>query len=265
MNILHIGDMAGVGAILSNMLNKLGHRSMVIQEKTINTFNHGDYYGNTLYVNSPEEIESFVVESKTYYDHIVYHDRYELALRLDRLHIPSSYVFHGNMLRQIPNSAKSISNMESVDNIFVTTEDLFKFCPSAELLNRPIDMDLFKPMSLKKKTLALTLTQKRYVDEIKNIVRLYEPDLGMFIVDRVANTTPYEYMPTLLNSYKYYVDLKFQPSHPPYLLPELSMTGLQAMACGIPVYGGDLKWHYALSPAYYDENATLEFIRVIEE
>ena len=265
LNILHIGDMAGVGAILSNICTELGHPSMVVQEKTINTFNHGEFYGNTNFLNSKEEIEEFVIKGKSYFDHIIYHDRFELALKLDHLHIPSSYMFHGNMLRQQKDLAEIVSDLESIDNTFVTTEDLLKYSPESELLNRPIDMDLFKPMSLKKKALALCLTQERFKTDILYLMRKHEPEIGMFIVDRIKSVTPYQDMPRFLSSFKYYIDLKFQPSHPPYLIPELSMTGLQSLACGIPVFGGDLKWHYTLSPSNYDENSAIEFIRVLQE
>ena len=259
MRILHLGDQAGSAALLSYECSRLGHPSHVIQDDSIETFYHGKYYKNTEYVDNSYFKDNI---PKSNIDHIVYHDQFGLATMFDFLHIPSSFIFHGNMLRQLPERFDYIANLESIDNIFVTQEDLLEYAPGAELFTRPVDMDLFKPMDLDKRDVPLCLTQERYFEVIK---RIYNGGTGMFLVDRVKNITPYHLMPMLLNSYRGYIDLKFQPTHPPTLIPELSQTGLQALACGIPVVGWDMKIHRVLPKRHYAENVAREFIRVLQE
>lgn len=252
--------MAGSAAITSNICTQLGHPSTVIQDININTFSHGEYYCNTEFVNNLEEVVRTVMHK---YDHIIYHDMLECAVNLDNEHIPSSYMFHGNMLRQHPQLKDRVLDLESIDNIFVTTKDLLKYTPEAEMFYRPVDMNLFKPMELEHKRAAmLCLTQERYKDIIKGIARLEQK--ALFIKDRVKSVTPYDKMPRLLNSFTGYLDYKYQPTHPPTQIPELSQTGLQALACGIPVLAWD-GWHSVLEKEYYDENSAQEFIRVLLE
>ena len=258
MRILHIGDQAGSAALLSHECSKLGHDSKVINHTSIDTFRIGEYYNNTTWNFNEENIRKALKGV----DHLVYHDQFIMAEILDNLHIPSSYMFHGNMLRQDPRRFEYVANLESVDNMFVTTEDMLEYAPGAELFTRPVDIDLFRPMNLVKHNVPLCLTQERYFEVIK---RIYNGGTGMFLVDRVKNITPYHLMPMLLNSYRGYIDLKFQPTHPPTLIPELSQTGLQALACGIPVVGWNMSIHRVLPKRHYAENVAREFIRVLQE
>lgn len=258
MRILHLGDQAGSAALLSHECTRLGHPSHVIQDKSIEIYYAGRHYQNTSYWDMQDIIKS----EPNYVDHMVYHDQFTLAQIYNHLHIPSSYIFHGNMLRQDPSKFETIANLESIENIFVTTEDMLEYASGAELFTRPVDMDLFRPMDLDKCDVPLCLTQTRYFEEVK---RIYNGRTGMFIVDRIKNPTPYHLMPILLNKYRGYIDLKFQPTHPPTLIPELSQTGLQALACGIPVVGWNMSIHRVLPKRHYAENVAREFIRVLQE
>ena len=258
MRILHLGDQAGSAALLSHECSRLGHPSHVIQDDSIETFYHGKYYKNTVYC----DIQDIIKNEHDYVNHVVYHDQFALAQIHNHLHIPSSYIFHGNMLRQDPSKFETIANLESIENIFVTTEDMLEYAPGAELFTRPVDMDLFRPMDLVKHNVPLCLTQARYFEVIR---RIYNGGTGMFLVDRIKNLTSYRFMPMLLNSYRGYIDLKFQPTHPPTLIPELSQTGLQALACGIPVVGWNMSIHRVLPKRHYAENVAREFIRVLQE
>ncbi|MFQ5786684.1 MAG: hypothetical protein ACE5H1_01760, partial [Thermodesulfobacteriota bacterium] len=53
---------------------------------------------------------------------------------------------------------------------------------------------------------------------------------------RDNNKLPYREMPAFLKQFGYYVDEKYDYSHPPNLVHEHSCTGLQASACGLDVY-----------------------------
>jgi hypothetical protein len=259
LKILHIGDQAGSASITSNICNKLGHVSNVIQDKNIETFMHGEYYENTLYTDN---LEQSVKDHLDDYNHIVYHDQYKLAVELDSLHIPSSYMFHGNMLRQQPELYDRVFDLESVDNIFVTTEDLLEYAPDAHLFNRPVDMDMFYNHGKERKEIGLCLTQERYKQYCKDILKGCVT--GVMLIDRVKNMVSYEQMPYLLNRFKVYYDIKYQPTHPPTMINELSQTGLQALACGLTVWSNG-KVYNKFPEQHSDENSAREFISVLEE
>jgi len=262
MNILHVGDMAGVASITANICSKLGHPSVVIRDDGRDSWNHGDYYGNTLENVDFDTMIKAIEKCIDSYDHIVYHDRYNAALALDHYHKPSSYMFHGNMLRQNPRIYDDICNLESVDNMFVTTEDLLRYAPEAKLFHRPVDMELFNERDIPRQQIGLCLTQDRYLPFVRDMLRGNET--GIFIMDRVKNNVNYEEMGNLLNSYSVYYDIKYQPTHPPTMIEELSQTGLQALACGIPVWSCG-KWHSKFPEEHDDEMSAREFIKVLQE
>ena len=263
LRILHIGDMAGSGAITSNICNKLGFPSHVVQDSNIDTFRHGDYYENTTYLNTREAVYEWVKTNQNDYDYFVYHDQIELAERLDDLHKPSAYMFHGNILRKTRIQYDIVCSLESIDDIFVSTEDLLEYAPEAKLFYRPVDMDLFcRDEDHPQKMIGLCLTQERYRKEIKELLR--DTDTGVLIADRVKNRIPYGNMPKLLRSYAFYYDVKYIPTHPPEIIEELSQTALQALACGCAVWSCG-KWYDKFPREHDDEESAKQFINDITE
>ena len=263
LKILHVGDMAGSASITANMCSILGHPSVVITDDNNDIWDHGDYYNNVAHCTSNKIMLDVVRETGKTYDHIVYHDRYTEALELDELHIPSSFMFHGNQLRQNPDIYNHVDSLESIDNMFVTTEDLLKYAPTAELFHRPVDLDLFHvDPEVDSMDMGLCLTQERYIKECNTMTA--EAEQMVLVADRVSNVRPYKDMPAFLSSFKYYYDIKFQPTHPPMVIPELSQTGLQALACGVAVWSNGI-WFYKFPEIHSDEWACKEFISVLEE
>jgi len=262
MKILHVGDQAGVAAVMANICTKLGHDSIVLQDDNIDTFRIGEFYSNTEYFKSIKDIKKRVEKIGSNFDHIIYHDQLELASQLDNLHISSSYVFHGNLLRQKPQLYGFMRELESVDNVFVTTADMFAYAPEALPFPRPVDRELFtKDEMCRKYETGLCLTQQRYFEYIKDLIR-GRVDLGIFLVDRVINRIAYNEMPKVLNGYRGYYDFKFQPTHPPTLIPEASLTGLQALACGVPMFSNNT-WYNVFPEMHDDEVAARALLKHI--
>ena len=263
LNILHVGDMAGSAAITSNMCSKLDNPSVVITDDKVDAWNHGDYYQNTVRCKTTDVMIQIIKATIDNYDHVVYHDRFDIAAELDELHVDSSFMFHGNMLRQAPEMYNHVDNLESIDNLFVTTEDLIKYAPTAELFHRPVDLDMFTiNPNADRLDMGLCLTQERYIKEC-NILTADEEQV-VLVADRVKNIRSYSEMPEFLNGFKYYYDIKYQPTHPPMLIPELSQTGLQALACGCVVWSNGI-WFTKFPEINSDEWACKEFISVLEE
>jgi len=259
-NILHVGDMAGVAAVLANEANKMGYHSHVIQLDTIDTLHIGDYYHNTTYAKSQSEMRAYLVQMIDLYDHIVVHDLIDFAEELDGTAM--SFVFHGNMLRSDPKRMKRVENISTLENIFVTTDDLLKYSKNAELLVRPIDTKLFKPQKITSDE-AFTMISQRYLSVLQKYLEEFDID---FIV-RDNYVVQYKDMPDLFKQYGVYVDVKYQNCHPPKIIQNdtLSLIGLQALACGLTVYNPIMKEFNGLPKAHEAKRATKEFIRILKE
>lgn len=260
MKILHIGDHAGSAAITANMCTKLGHPSVVTVVKGTIKGDHGDYYGNVAQCDTEDVLVKVVENLDGEYDHIVYHDNFKLAEELDYLNIPSSYMFHGSQLKGNPTLFRKVNELENILHTFVTTEYLLKYALTATLFVRPVDIDLFHPMDVEREDMGLCLTYKRFIKDCRSIIDYEEDDVT--VVDRVDNYTHYKAMPELLNAVRSYYDIKFQSTNPPYMIPEMSDTGLQALACGTPVWSNS-QWFNAFPMQHSDEIVCENFLNLL--
>ena len=262
MKILHIGDKSGIASVTSNMCTKLGHPSIVVVDNNADIWDHGEYYENTIIVNPNEDIAHAVSKMKGKFDHIVYHDRVTLAKKLDKLHIPSSYMFHGNELKEQEKLYDTVYSLESMDNVFVTNESMLDYAPQADLFRTPVDLDLFKFDDCDKISGALCFTEDRHYEKVLDITKDFE--LPVQIIDRVNHKITYSQMPEILNSYRCYYDIVFNIKKQNAVVPELSQTGLEALACGTNVYSNGVLFT-KFPEEHSDELTCREFISVLKE
>tara|TARA_R110002167_G_scaffold3558_2_gene17208 strand:+ start:49 stop:351 length:303 start_codon:yes stop_codon:yes gene_type:complete len=96
---------------------------------------------------------------------------------------------------------------------------------------------------------------KAITDKEENIV---------LVADRLENARSYQDMPEFLNNLKFYYDIKFQPTYPPMVIPELSQTALEALACGVAVWSNGI-WFTKFPDIHSDEWTCKEFISVLLE
>ena len=262
MKILHVGNPSGIASIMANMCTKLGHESVVITDD-VEEWDHGEYYGNLATCSSSGILKKIIIHTEQNYDHIVYHDRYDIASDLDYLHIPSSFMFHDNMLRLDPDMYMHVDNLESIDNLFVISQDLLKYAHTAILLPTPVDLDLFKAYNSEDRLeMAVCLVRKCYIRNANEITKDLDP--MVLVTDKMDNRKRYRDMPEFLNGFKYYHDIKFQATDPPMVLPEFTQTGLQALACGVAVCNNGI-WFYKFPMVHSDELVCKEFISVLLE
>ena len=98
------------------------------------------------------------------------------------------------------------------------------------------------------------------MEECRSVVDFEEEQVA--VVDRVKNRTSYSAMPELLNTCRSYWDIKYQPTHPPYMLPLLSTTALQALACGTPVWSNS-QWFNTFPMQHSDEIVCANFLNML--
>lgn len=254
MKFLHCFDTAGVGALLSHELTKMGHHSMVIQQTALDPFGFGTHYKNTIYCRSPNEVINNINLLDA--DHIVLHD---YAIRLQQIKNPNkSIIYHGSQLRHVYKNELDVD--KDCKNVFITTQDLFEYRPGAKLLHRPVDRDLFTPIwgIVERKNRGLNICVGRNEELMKKIL----PESCEVMV-RENNIRQYQHMPSFLNSYSKYYDMKYDYSHPPKPIPEQSITGLQCLSMGIPTE----TWRglKTMFPEEHDsKNVAKEFLRHFE-
>ena len=249
MKILHVGNPSGIASIMANMCTKLGHESVVINDGD-EDWDHGEYYGNLATCSSSGILRKIISHTEQNYDHIVYHDRYDIASDLDYLHIPSSFMFHDNMLRLDPDMYMHVDNLESIDNLFVISQDLLKYAHTAILLPTPVDLDLFKAYNSEDRLeMSVCPVRRCYIRNANELTKDLEP--MVLVTDKMDNL-------------KRYKDMKFQATDPPMVLPEFTQAGLQALACGVAVCNNGI-WFYKFPMVHSDEWVCKEFISVLLE
>lgn len=250
MRFLHVFDTAGVGALLSHELTKMGHNSAVVQLSQLDPFDFGKYYKNTIYCSTDQEVIDTANDMDA--DHIIVHD---YAIYLDRLkHRTKSIFYHGSQLRHM--YGKSDID-RSASAIFISTADLWKERPQALLVNRPVDRSLFSTFD-SPKVGGLTITNARHWELIMNEL---PPNTAVRI--RNDKIIPYQEMPLLLDTYNTYYDYKWDYSHPPKPINEYSITGLQALSMGLRVV---TRWDEQTGfPSFHDSKVVAkEFLKHFE-
>ncbi len=76
-------------------------------------------------------------------------------------------------------------------------------------------------------------------------------NLEIEVYNRIKNPLKYYELPAFLRRYKTYVDIKYVNGK---IIPALSKTGLEALACGLDVLDFDLKFRHGLPSEHYPSN-----------
>ena len=253
--------MAGIGEMLSNEANQIGHKSIVIQKRDLDPFGFGDHYGNTVYVDALDKYVQLLFESSRKSDVVIIHDWIEF---LDEIECENIYVyFHGSKLRTLPQEQID-EVVRKVKGIILSTSDLKQFCPDGFVLPQPVDLELFYNQNIDRDIDQLTINRKYQQDIIEPIIRERYPDCK-YMVRSTSTPIPYNKMPEYLNRCKVYIDWKFDYSKPiPKTVNIPSTTGLQALACGCTVVNCNaVRLSKSLLTRHDSKNVSKEFLKHI--
>lgn len=217
--------MAGV----AEMLCEPGDR--VLQLRQFDPFGFGEHYKVTTMFDTLQEVITEAQRIQTDYDIIVIHDYQEFKTYFPKKKV--RIIFHGTKLRTM-----DIIVRESCREYecYVTTNDLLEILPNATWLPAPIDVDMFTFNEAKVPEDWICLNRSYQRDVIEPIIKAKYPKIKYF--ERNAeNLMDYEDMPMFLTQYSDVVDWKFTYDKPtPKSLPDVSCTGLQALAAGCNVW-----------------------------
>ena len=226
---LHLFSMAGV----AEMMCKYGAGDKVLQLETLDPFGFDEFYGVTETFPNTGELLLRAMELEPDYDKIIIHDYTEFST-----HFPAHkliYIFHGTKLRGMSQSDKDFI-VESGIPVYVTTTDLMELIPSTYLPN-PVDLEHFvNDCGTEEEGDWFCINRSYQRDFIEKRIREKYPKVEYY--ERNKNSiVPYEDMPMFLEQHTNYVDWKFTYDKPdPISLPDMSCTGLQAMAVGCTVH-----------------------------
>lgn len=256
MRILHLFSMAGV----AEMMCKYGAGDCVLQLRQFDPFGFGDFYKFTRYFDSVQDLIKEAEKIEEQYDKIVIHDFSEFRLNFSKNKV--ILIFHGTKLRQMDEVEKSAV---STYPCFVTTTDLMEFLPSAGFLPNPVDLEHFKNNHIERGDDWFCINRSYQRDKIEKRIKEKYPKVEYY--ERNSNNIiNYEDMPDFLEQHQNYVDWKFTYDKPdPVTLPDLSCTGLQAMAVGCTVHNSNGEVHDRMVLLIHDaKRVTERFLKDID-
>jgi len=239
IKVLHVLDIAGVPSIISHFFNKFkkGQSDIIYFRKKSFSNSISKFYEGKSFENFRELI-FFGVPKSFHYDIIHIHGAenliplFKFSCKKIVLH------YHGSDINIKSRSLSKkrifcrsmadliIYNGKKMEPNIVTLKKIRK-----EYLPNPIDVDLFTPKPTKRHG-ELILVSKNL--DKKKTISFVQKFKNIQIIDLDIQQIPYRNMPNILSKFETYVDVKIMPWGT--ILPDLSTTALQALACGCKVY-----------------------------
>jgi hypothetical protein len=239
MKILHIYNPAGIAIILAKYMDKIyGTKSSVVDAA-----NHFDATANVGLSDNGEVLSShkriFAIQcllKSLNFDliHLHGYDRITPYLKMVYPHKMVVLQYHGTDIRKRWQIRKKY--WSKADLLLYSTKDLLDSeTPStAQYISRPVDTEIFYPTTgNRNKNTAIHFSYNANL-----LAEKYATQHNLKLTTHNRNETPVEHlmMPTFLSQFEYYIDVKCDLSN--NVIPALSKTGLEALACGLKV----IKW-----------------------
>jgi hypothetical protein len=164
-------------------------------------------------------------------------------------------------VRKLLRNRKHLKAQRLADAVIVSTPDLLQWVTNCTYLPNPVDIDLFKPLTIyEKKKNALTIktevTDTRWAIDYCNNNNI---NVDIEVYDRAQSPIMYADMPNFLRQYSMYVDIKYVNET---VLEALSKTGLEALACGLKVLNYRLEYRQGL-PIEHDPTRVVSILSKI--
>lgn len=238
IRILHIWNKAGVGGFLSRYMDKeYDTKSLCITRKALDWF---DLSSEKTKVLDNRVITYFIkvlLECRKYdILHFHAHDQY---IKYFKMIYPNKKIiihYHGTVIRY--NWESRIKYWKHADVILVSTPDLLDGSPENTIwLPNVVDEDICFRQLKYPKVIGSAFHVDRFAIDYANLYA-DNNNLKLFIHDRDVLRIPHYAFINLLGRFEYYIDVKRDyPSavEVTRVLKALSVTGLEALACGCKV------------------------------
>jgi glycosyltransferase involved in cell wall biosynthesis len=160
--------------------------------------------------------------------------------------------------------------------VIVSTPDLLQFTSTKNnaigtmYLPNPIDLDVFKPDPMLSSTNNSDLgdnavTMDNEVTDIPWVLEYLKKnniDLDITVHDRINHPLMYPELPNFLKQYSTYVDIRYVNKK---IIPALSKTALESLACGLNVLDYQLKFRNVLPDEHYPSSVISRLSKVYDE
>ena len=278
IRILHVFDQAGVAFVLAKFQQLQGHESKVITTRSSDKYGIKDFYSDQI-INVKSENE-FLRESLKYAksaDIIHVHSRIDALLflrkelgnskriilhyhgtdirglkriklphrsRLSDLAIRSIYKYRTMRDKLLFKSRLHEKAQHLANGIVVATPDLLSQVEGAAFIPNPVDTEHFFPDRSENRLVsdkeALTMdTEATDCNLTMQHCKQHNIRLSIDVYDRIKVPIMYKDMPQFLKKYAVYVDIRYVNGQ---ILPNLSKTALEALACGLRVLNYRLQY-----------------------
>ncbi len=276
MEVLHVWNTAGVPSVLSKYQRRLlKWNSRVIVREDLDLFGYRNIYGEYLVVKRSKYrflLSMFFIARNSDLIHIHSLDKIAPVARMlygRRKKIVIHY--HGTIIRKKWRERERF--YKHADLIIVSTPDLLEDVPEpyvgrVDYLPNPVDTELFRPLSLPRKEKALLIIKygrkHRWKDiriVAEDLSKRYGIDYETIFVDN--RPIPHHEMPRVLNRYKYFFDIHHGFHDYEKIIPTLSKTALEALACGTIVISPFIGVVKELPPMHKPENVIRKLVEIL--
>lgn len=278
MRVLHIWNTAGVASTIAKYQRKvLGWDSYVITRKKFDPFGYTETAGVGVALNSNKYafvLRSILMAHK--YDLVHVHSLDKILPILNIIKRNNILHYHGSDIRGQWNVTfkKFLYNRANI--VLVSTPDLYNEVPQTLkgkkvfYLPNPVDTEIFKPLNIRRLDKGLVIVKKgrkhmwplikKHADKLS---REYDVEYDVLFADETP--VPYQEMPVLLNKYKYFFDIPHGFTSLEEVIPALSKTALEALACGAIVLSPFFGEIWGLPREHHPKNVVKLLAEIISE
>jgi hypothetical protein len=253
LKILHLFDIAGVSTTLAHYQNKLGHQAEIYSHSSLDIFRYSELYDQTKLFNHFKVLLAYLLLKVKCFDiiHVHYYDNFVRYIKKLYPKKPVVLHYHGSDIRYQKEEEERKRNWQEADLVLVSTLDLQRLYPDFVYLPNPVDSDLFTRKNNFIPRTSLFLQNHCCSNQARELSHelAERKNLQLTIRTREEKTVNYVNMPSLLEQFEYYIDIRQEP-HKKRFLDPLSLTALQSLKLGSKV----LKTHsvYSSFPAEHE-------------
>ena len=251
MNVLHVWDQASVACVLAKWQRKLGHNAYVLKRIVRPELGITEYYNEKVIRSLMPRFLLSLWWHATRADIIHVHDAFSLIPFLRGIRKPIIYHYHGTPAYKNPPSKRRAVEQRA-DFLALATPDLLnlEYARPVQYIPNPVDTDLFRPAGHAKNNNGLLILKANHDSHvIWHHVQQKLPDVNWYAIMRTdmpvpqgvakCEPQPYRNMPDTLRKFEFFADIQAFNTRNHTILPMITMTGLQALACGLQVLTHD--------------------------
>ena len=278
MKILHLWNYADVAFVLKKYQEEIyGHKVSIFKKNGFDPYQIGQFYNHkdfTPKIFGAKEYYFFATLKSLFPDVIHVNGLSEIIPYIKKLRPKAKIIFEYHGTDQIE-KLKPFKHkiLPLIDKEIVCSPDLLDFVPNAELILNPINTEHFKQKKPKNEKFFMILQRDWSEEKLKEVIkkRGFNKNFEVIRTSKMDGTkivkdqgTLYMDLPEFFYNYGGFIDVKFNVYGD--LIKALSLTGIQALSCGLKVLSSIKKTELqGLPDEFKPENVCKKWEKVYEE